>query len=88
MDQGQVALVMQDAISTVLTVALPMLLAGMVVGIVVSIFQATTQIHEQTLAFVPKIIVIFLAILLLGSWMLTNLEEFTLRVYSYVNQIQ
>lgn len=84
MDQGAVVTVMQDAIRTVLVVSAPMLIVAMVVGVIVSIFQATTQINEQTLAFVPKIVAIFLAILIFGSWILTSLTEFTYRVFSYL----
>lgn len=85
MEQAQVIKVMQDAITTIMVVSAPVLIVGMVVGIIVSIFQATTQINEQSLAFVPKIIAIFLALLVFGGWILTNLNEFTLRMYSYIN---
>jgi len=57
------------------------LLAGMIVGLAVSIFQATTQIQEQSLHFVPKIIAMLVALLILGAWMLTVMKEFTLRVF-------
>ena len=74
----------QDALTTIMVVGAPMLIVGMVVGIIVSIFQATTQINEQTLAFVPKIIAIFVAMLVFGGWMLTNLTDFTNRIYGYI----
>lgn len=73
--------VARDAMMTIIKVGAPVLLIGMIVGLVVSIFQATTQIQEQSLHFVPKIIAMLLALLLLGSWMLTVLKEFTLRMY-------
>jgi len=57
------------------------LLAGLIVGLAVSIFQATTQIQEQSLHFVPKIIAMLVALLVLGAWMLTVMKEFTLRVF-------
>ena len=82
-DQATIISVMQDAISTVLTVALPPILIGLVVGIIVSIFQAATQINEQTLTFVPKIIAILVALLIFGGMMLNNLTEFTTRIYDY-----
>ena len=75
---------MQDAISTVLTVALPPILIGLVIGIILSIFPAATQINEQTLTFVPKIIGILLAVLIFGGLMLNNLTEFTDRIYGYI----
>ena len=73
--------VARDAILTVLKIASPVLLVGLVVGLIVSIFQATTQIQEQSLHFVPKILAMLITMLLLGSWMLTTMSEFTLRVY-------
>lgn len=88
MDQGTIIAVMQDAITTVLTVSAPMLLMGMLVGVIVSVFQATTQINEQTLSFVPKIIAIFLALLIFGGWILTNLSDFANRVfYDYIGSL-
>ena len=71
----------RDAILTVIKIASPVLLIGLVVGLTVSIFQATTQIQEQSLHFVPKILAMLVAMLLLGSWMLTTMKEFTLRMY-------
>lgn len=73
--------VARDAMMTVIKVSAPVLLIGLVVGLLVSIFQATTQIQEQSLHFVPKIIAMLVALLLLGSWMLTVMKEFTLRMF-------
>ncbi|NLE25558.1 MAG: flagellar biosynthesis protein FliQ [Clostridiaceae bacterium] len=73
--------VARDAILTVIKIGSPVLLIGLVVGLIVSIFQATTQIQEQSLHFVPKILAMLIALLLLGSWMLTTMKEFTLRMY-------
>ncbi|MHB1313911.1 MAG: flagellar biosynthesis protein FliQ [Christensenellales bacterium] len=87
MEQGQIITVITDAISTILIVSAPILLVAMVVGVLVSIFQATTQINEQTLAFVPKIVAIFAAILIFGGWMLTNLTEFTNGIFTYINTV-
>lgn len=67
---------------TTLKVGAPVMIIGLVVGLVVSIFQATTQIQEQSLHFVPKIVAMLIALLLLGSWMLTVMKEFTLRMFS------
>jgi flagellar biosynthetic protein FliQ len=85
MEQSQVITVMQDAITTILTVAGPMLIVAMVVGLIISIFQATTQINEQTLAFVPKIVAILLTLLLAAGFIITNLTEFTTRMFSYAD---
>ncbi|NLX63689.1 MAG: flagellar biosynthesis protein FliQ [Clostridiaceae bacterium] len=73
--------VARDALLTVIKVASPVLLIGLLVGLIVSIFQATTQINEQSLHFVPKIIAMIVTLLLLGSWILTTMKEFTLRMY-------
>ncbi|WP_248926360.1 flagellar biosynthesis protein FliQ [Paenibacillus hamazuiensis] len=66
-----------EAVYTTLKASAPMLVLALVVGLVISIFQATTQIQEQTLAFVPKIVVVLLSILIFGPWILTTLVEFT-----------
>jgi flagellar biosynthesis protein FliQ len=66
-----------QALFTVLKVSAPMLGIGLIVGLLVSIFQATTQIQEQTLAFVPKIIAVFISVLVFGPWILNVLVDFT-----------
>lgn len=71
----------RDALGMVLLVSAPMLGLGLIVGILVSIFQATTQIQEQTLAFIPKIIAIFVAILVFGPWMLSMLVGYTREIF-------
>jgi flagellar biosynthetic protein FliQ len=72
----------RDAMMTTLKVGAPVMIIGLVVGLIVSIFQATTQIQEQSLHFVPKIVAMLIALLLLGSWMLTVMKEFTLRMFN------
>ena len=67
------------AMETMLMVAGPLLLVALVVGLVVSIFQAATQINESTLSFIPKLVGIFLAIVIAGPWMLTVLLDFMRR---------
>ena len=66
----------QEALMTVILVSAPMLGLGLTVGLMVSVFQATTSIQEQTLAFIPKIIAVFVAILIFGPWMLRFRVEF------------
>ncbi len=85
MSHDQILTIMQDAIWTVLICSLPMLAVGLIVGLLVSIFQATTQINEQTLAFIPKIIAILMAVVIFGSFILTTISEFTLRLFDSVN---
>jgi len=71
----------RDALLTALKISVPVLMIGLITGLIVSVFQATTQIQEQSLHFVPKILAMLVAILLFGSWMLTVMKEFTLRMY-------
>jgi flagellar biosynthetic protein FliQ len=66
----------QDAIKTTILVAMPMLGMGLAVGLIVSIFQAVTQINEMTLTFVPKIVVVLLALLFFAHWMIEHLMRF------------
>jgi flagellar biosynthetic protein FliQ len=73
-----------EAVFIVLKASAPMLILALVVGLIISIFQATTQIQEQTLAFVPKIVVVLLSILLFGPWILTTLVDFT---YNLLNNL-
>jgi flagellar biosynthetic protein FliQ len=87
MDQGQIIKVIQDALNTIMIVSAPPLILGMIVGVIVSVFQATTQINEQTLSFVPKIIAIFFGLLVFGGWMLTGLSDFTYRMFEYAATI-
>ncbi|UOF92892.1 flagellar biosynthesis protein FliQ [Fodinisporobacter ferrooxydans] len=67
----------EDTLMTVLKVSAPILVFGLVVGLLVSVFQAATQINEQTLSFIPRILAIFLAMLLFGPWMLHVMLDFT-----------
>ena len=68
----------QQALMVVLMVSAPMLGLGLLVGLCVSVFQATTSIQEQTLAFIPKIIAVFVAILVFGPWMLRIMVEYVM----------
>lgn len=72
----------RDAIVVALLVCAPALLLGLVTGLIVSVFQAVTQIQEPTLAFIPKIVIVALAILLFGPFMLALLTDFTTRVFT------
>ena len=71
----------QEALIVVLIVCAPMLGLGLSVGLLVSVFQATTSIQEQTLAFIPKIIAVFIAILIFGPWMLSLMTQFCSGVF-------
>jgi flagellar biosynthetic protein FliQ len=76
---------MKDAIYTTMIAAAPMLAVALVVGLIVSIFQATTQINEQTLAFVPKIVGILLSLVLFGPFILNTLQDFFVRLFQSVS---
>lgn len=67
-----------------LILSLPMLLVGLVVGLMISIFQATTQINEMTLTFVPKILAVIMVIIFTMPWMLNMLMDFTTRILSMI----
>lgn len=82
MTQGQVLDVARDAIYTIIICSAPLLLISLIVGLVISIFQTVTSIQEQTLTFVPKIIAVFVGIMIFGSWILNNLTEFVNRLWS------
>ena len=74
----------KQAIILTIYLSMPMLGIGLIVGLMVSIFQAVTQIQEMTLTFVPKIIAVFLALLFAAPWMLDKLTSFTLNVFENI----
>lgn len=80
--QGEVLDIASKTIYTIIVVSAPLLLVSLVVGLIISIFQTVTSIQEQTLTFVPKIIAVFLGMMLFGSWMLTRLTEFMTDLWS------
>ena len=77
----------REALFMVMLVSAPMLGLGLIVGVAVSIFQATTQIQEQTLVFVPKIIATFVAILIFGPWILGMVVDFTCDLFMSFNSV-
>ncbi len=80
MELGPVIAIFRTGILQVLMLAAPVLLIGMGVGLIVSVFQATTSIQEQTLTFVPKIAAILMSLFVFGPWMFSTLTQFTLRI--------
>lgn len=76
MDQQFVQKIMADSLILTIMVSSPMLFAGMIVGLIISIFQAATSIQEQTLTFVPKMIAIVAALIIFGPWIINNLVGF------------
>jgi len=85
LSQGDVINILKDAIYTVILSAAPMLVVAIVVGLIVSVFQATTQINEQTLAFVPKIVAVFLALLIFGGFIFSTIGGFVTRLFQTLN---
>lgn len=87
MSENFVAGIIKDGLTTVITVAGPVLIVSLVIGLVISIFQATTQIQEQTLTFVPKIIAVFLAIIIFGTFMLHTLVGLAQRMFESISRL-
>jgi flagellar biosynthetic protein FliQ len=79
--------IMRESLMTVLIVSAPILGVGMYVGLIISIIQTTTSIQEQTLTFVPKIVAIFITIILLGSWMIRVLVNYTNNIFFLIEKI-
>jgi flagellar biosynthetic protein FliQ len=87
MSENMVIYIIKNAIETGLTISAPILIASILVGLIVSIFQATTQIQEQTLTFVPKLVVVAVVGLLAGSWMMHIMLNFTEKIFSMIANI-
>ena len=84
MDTSQLIEVFRDAILTGMTIAGPILLISMLVGLVISIIQAATSINEQTMTFVPKLIITAVMMILLGGWMLQQMMDLVLRIFELI----
>ena len=84
MDASVVSTVMGDALFVALKLSMPMLLLGMAVGVLVAIFQAVTQIHEQTLGFILKLIMIVSVLLIGGGWMLETIQDYTRELFQII----
>ncbi|SNR89552.1 flagellar biosynthetic protein FliQ [Anaerovirgula multivorans] len=82
MDEAMIIELGQQTMFTILLMAAPMLGLGLIVGLAVSIFQATTQIQEATLAFIPKIIAVLGAVVVFGPWLLSIIMDFTIALYT------
>ena len=82
MTEGQVLDIVRESIYTLIITSAPLLLVSLAIGLIVSIFQTVTSIQEQTLTFVPKILAIFAALILLGHWMLNNMVEYMTNLWA------
>ena len=87
MDVGQIVSLMRGAVWQGFMLCAPVLGAALVVGLIVAIFQATTSIQEQTLTFLPKMLVILGMIALLGAWMLASMRGYTINLFSMIPQL-
>jgi flagellar biosynthesis protein FliQ len=87
MDQNTAINLATQAMTLAMEVGGPLLLVGLTVGLVVSLFQAVTQIQEQTLSFIPKIVGIAVVILVLGPWMLGELVSYTQNLFLSIPQL-
>ena len=80
--QGEVLDIASQAIYTIIVVSSPLLLVSLIIGLIISIFQTVTSIQEQTLTFVPKILAVFVGMMIFGSWILTQLTEYITDLWS------
>ena len=80
--QGEVLDIASQAIYTIIVVSAPLLLVSLIIGLIISIFQTVTSIQEQTLTFVPKILAVFVGLMIFGSWILTQLTEYITDLWS------
>jgi flagellar biosynthetic protein FliQ len=87
MDIGEITTLLRGGIIEVLSLALPLLVSALVVGLVVAVFQATTSIQEQTLTFVPKVVTILLVLGFLGGWMFSSLGEYTVQLFQRIPEM-
>ena len=81
MTQGDVLAILQESLLVALKLSAPMLVISIAIGLVIAIFKAATQIHEQTLTFVPKVLAIALLLIILGSWMMTLMDDLVQRLF-------
>ncbi len=87
MTQGQLLDIAREAVMTGLLVAAPFLIVSLIIGLIVSIFQAATQIHEQSIVFVPKIVATGLVIIFMGSWIINTMVTFTGDIFALMNSL-
>ncbi len=86
MDAGQVVTIARQTIWVIVKTSVPLLLVSMVVGLIVSLFQTLTSIQEQTLTFVPKLIAIMIALMIMGNWLLNEIVSFMQMLWGSFSQ--
>ena len=87
MSIGTIVNVMRSGIFQIFILILPVLSAALIIGLIVAIFQATTSIQEQTLTFLPKLIVILLVLGLLSGWMFSELRDYTVKLFEIIPEL-
>lgn len=87
MDTTMITDVMREAVNVVIKLGGPMLLLSMLAGVVVAVFQAVTQIHEQTIGFILKVVIIVGVLLFAGGWMLTTLQDYSRELFDLMTAI-
>ncbi len=85
--EGQLVGLAMDTFKTTLIISMPILIAGLGAGLLVSIFQATTQINEMTLSFVPKIILVAIVVVFTMPMMMNTIQDFTIRMFDLIPKI-
>lgn len=84
MDAVTVSNVLRDALTVAIKLCSPMLILAMAVGVIVAVFQAVTQIHEQTISFILKLVVVIVVLLIGGGWMLETLQDYAREVFQLI----
>ena len=84
MTPEMVVIIGRDAVMTMLLVSAPMLLSGLLIGLIISILQAITQVHEMTLTFIPKIVVVAVSLIIFLPWIMNVVTEFTNRLFGII----
>ncbi|AHH10441.1 flagellar biosynthesis protein FliQ [Borrelia coriaceae] len=87
MTTGQIIYLIRLSIENIIILSAPMLITALIVGLLVSIFQAVTSIQDQTLSFIPKIIIILLTLVIFGPWILKKLMQFAIVIFSQIQNI-
>jgi flagellar biosynthetic protein FliQ len=87
METGMITDVLRDAVGVVIKLGGPMLVLSMLAGVLIAIFQAVTQIHEQTLSFILKVVIVVGVLLIAGGWMLTTLQDYAREVFDLMTRL-
>ena len=87
MDQNLLMTIARESVMLVFTLAGPLVLMGLCVGLIISVIQTTTSVQEQSLSFIPKMVAILVSLVIFGRWMLTNMMTFTFRLIERIPEL-